>query len=132
MLLALILLTVAGCSSSGAFLASNRTSVNLQSANYTVQATDISGTAESGYILGASFSNGLVTSTLALARVNGTGALYTQALQNLWAQYKDRYGAVEGRNLALTNVRYDADILNLILYTRVKVTVRADIVEFQD
>ena len=40
------------------------------------------------------------------------------------------YGEVENGTLALTNVRYDSDILNLILYTQVKVTVRADIVEF--
>jgi hypothetical protein len=32
----------------------------------------------------------------------------------------------------LANVRYDTDILNLFIYTKVMVNVRADVVEFTD
>jgi hypothetical protein len=70
--------------------------------------------------------------TLALARVQGEGALYRQALQNLWANFRAEHGDVEGRDLALVNVRFDGDALNLILYTRPTVSVRADVVEFTE
>ena len=53
------------------------------------------------------------------------------ALENLWENYEAEHGEVEKGKLALTNVRYDADILNLIVYTQLKVTVRADVVEFR-
>jgi hypothetical protein len=57
--------------------------------------------------------------------------LYAEALQNLWNNYEANHGAMGDKKLALTNVRYDTDMLNLILYTKVKVIVRADIVEFE-
>jgi hypothetical protein len=31
----------------------------------------------------------------------------------------------------LINVRYDADIINLLLYTKVTIYITADVVEFQ-
>ena len=71
-------------------------------------------------------------STLALARVSGDGMLYAAALEDLWRNSSERHGSVEGRTLALTNVRFDGDALNLILVTRPTVTVRADVVEFTD
>lgn len=126
----LMALTVAGCTSSGAFLASNRTSVNLEEGNYTISATNVSGQAESGYLFGISYSYGPMANTLALARVEGDGMLYVTALEKLWENYASENGSITGRQLALTNVRYDADILNLFVYTKVKVTVRADVIEF--
>lgn len=119
------------CTSSGAFLSANQTIVNLNEGNYAISATNVAGEAETAYVLGLSYSSGLTASTLAIARVHGTGMLYAEALENLWKNYKDEHGAISGQKLALANVRYDTDILNLVLYTKVKVMVRADIVEFE-
>jgi len=129
----LIIIAVAfvGCTNSGAFIAANQTIVNLNEGNYSLAATDIQGEAEAGYILGLSFSNGLTTNTIAIARVDGTDKLYAAALENLWKNYSEDHGSIDNEKLALTNVRYDADILNLVLYTKVKVTVRADVIEFE-
>lgn len=121
---------IQGCTTSGAFLALNQTQVELAQANYSITATNVYGEAESAYVLGVSFSNGLTATTLAIGRVEGTGLLYKEALENLWKNYETDNGTIDGKHLALTNVRYDADILNLIIYTKVKVSVRADVVEF--
>lgn len=128
----LLVVLLSGCSSSGAFLASNQTNVELGEANYTIVATGVHGEAESGYILGLSYSSGFIANTFALARVSGTDKLYSDALDNLWENYESNHGAIGDKKLALTNVRYDAEILNLILYTGTKITVRADIVEFNE
>lgn len=128
-LITMILLT--GCSTSGAFLSANQTIVNLNDGNYSVTATNVTGEADAGYLLGLSYSIGFATNTFALARVRGTGKLYAEALADLWSNYEKNNGMVQDQKLALTNVRYDTDILNLFLYTKVKITVRADIVEFE-
>ncbi|MDZ7694875.1 MAG: DUF6567 family protein [Balneolaceae bacterium] len=122
---------LAGCTSSGAFISTNQTNVNLEEGNFSIAASNVSGMAESGYILGLSYSYGMLANTIAIARVSGSDMLYADALENLWASYEAEHGSVEGENLALTNIRYDADIINLILYTKVKVTVRADVIEFE-
>lgn len=119
-----------GCSNTGAFLAANQTIVNLEDGNYTIAATNVMGESTSAHIIELSYSTGLTAVTLALARVDGTGMLYSEALDNLWANFEMSGEEVEGQKLALTNIRYDSDILNLVLYTKVKVTVRADIVRF--
>lgn len=119
------------CTSSGAFLSSNQTLVNLNEGNYTLTATNITGEAEAAYLLGLSYSTGFIANTFALARVEGTGMLYTEALEDLWENYENDFGMSKDRKLALANVRYDSDILNLFLYTKVKIMIRADIVEFQ-
>ena len=121
---------ISGCTSSGAFVAANQTIVNLNEGNYTLTATNVSGESEAGYILGVSYSSGFLANTLAIARVEGTGMLYAEALEDLWNNYEMNHGAVGDKKLALANVRYDADMLNFILYTKVKVIVRADVVEF--
>jgi hypothetical protein len=68
--------------------------------------------------------------TVAVARIDGEGFLAREALADLWANFAESYGAVENRSLALVNVRFDADVLNLILYVRPRLSVRADVVEF--
>ena len=93
-------------------------------------ATSVSGEATAGYLLGISFGNGSNQATLALVRVEGEGLLYKEALENLWDNFEQEYGSPEGRQLALVNVRYDTDNLNLLVYTKPKVSIRADIVEF--
>ena len=118
-----------GCVTGGAFPAASLTTVELTESNFSVVATDVTGSARAGYILGVS-GLGTVVSTLAVARVSGEGQLYAEALRDLWARFAAEHGAVEGRSLGLTNVRYDVDALNLILYTEVTVWVRADVVEF--
>lgn len=126
-----ISLLLTGCSNSGAFLSLNQTVVNLEEGNYTIQATNLSGESSAGYILGLSYSSGPVANSLAIARVSGTGMLYAEAIDNLWSAYEAEYGPIRGEKAALTNIRYDADMLNLVLYTQVKVTVRADLVLFE-
>ncbi len=123
---------LSGCTNSGAFLALNQTQVNLSQANYTLTATNVTGEAESAYVLGLSFGSGLTVNTFAIARVGGTGMLYKEALENLWANYEANHGTINGKRLALTNIRYDTDILNLVVYTKVTVGVRADVVEFTE
>lgn len=119
-----------GCSNTGAFLSANQTIVNLEEGNYTIAATNVMGESESAHIIGLSYSTGLTAATLAIARVSGSGMLYAEALEDLWTNYEAENGSVEDQRVALTNVRYDTDILNLVVYTKVKVVVRADIVKF--
>jgi len=124
---------VSGCATAGMFPAVNLTEVGLASNNYRIIEKNASGESSAGYLLGLSVSSGMAAQTVALIRVNGSGLLYKEAMENLWDNFEQNHGKVEGRNLALTNVRYDADALNVIgLYTQVKISIRADIVEFVD
>jgi len=120
-----------GCATTGAFFAANMTGVELSKPNFKLVATGVSGESTAGYLFGLSFSAGTMTNTLALIRVGGTGQLYKEALEQLWQNYEKDHGSAVGKKLALVNVRYDADILNLIVYTQVKYFIRADIVEFE-
>lgn len=54
-LLALLLaaLAASGCASAGAFNAANVTDVQLREANYELVATDVTGEASAGYLIGA-------------------------------------------------------------------------------
>lgn len=124
-------LLFSGCSNTGTFLSANQTIVNLNEGNHTISATNVTGQSQVGYILGVSYLTGMAASTLAIARVDGTGMLYAEALENLWKNYEAEHGEVEDGKLLMANVRYDSDILNLVLYTQVKVNVRADVVEFR-
>lgn len=126
---AVLLLT--GCVSSGIFEADQQTRVGLDQANFRIVATNVHGDAEAGYILGFSWANGHEPKTVALQRVDGEGMLVASAMANLWDNFEAEYGPVEGRNLALINVRFDSDAANyLLLYTKQAITVRADVVEF--
>lgn len=51
-------------------------------------------------------------------------------MNDLWRSFRDEHAEAGGRALALANVNFDADALNLLLVTRQTVTVRADVVEF--
>lgn len=126
------LLTLTGCSTGGMFLSGSTTEVQLQRGNFKVVASDVSGEAQAGYVLGGSFSMGMTTNTFALVRVAGSGMLYKEALENLWKNYEASHGPVEGKKLALVNVRYDAEALNLFIYTQPRIIVRADVVEFTE
>lgn len=126
-----VVLSIYGCSTSGMFTSINSTNVELRQANYKIVATNVSGVSESGYLIGITIPSGSVTNTLALVRVSGTGMLYKEALENLWDNFKKTYGNIEGEKLALVNVRYDTDALNLFLYTSAKIYVRADVIRFE-
>jgi hypothetical protein len=132
LIVAALALTTTGCVTTGSFPAANVTSVELSESNYEIVATDVAGEASAGYLLGISAGTGFQMSTLALARVQGEGTLYRHAIQNLWVNFRAEHGDVEGRDLALVNVRFDGDALNLLLYTRPTVSVRADVVEFTE
>lgn len=125
------LAVLSGCVSSGVFDAGQETRVGLDRANFRIVATNVHGESDAGYILGFSWANGHEPKTLALHRVDGEGMLVSTAMKNLWANFEAEYGPVQGRNLALINVRFDSDAANyLLLYTRQSVTIRADVVEF--
>lgn len=126
-----IIATTSGCMSTGLYTAASITEVNLGEENYSVVATGISGEAEAGYLLGVSGGLGMAMQTFALVRIEGDGMLYQAALNDLWRNFARDHGAVEGRSLALVNVRYDSEALNLIVYTKPRVSVVADVVEFR-
>ena len=120
-----------GCASSGKLQSMNITNVELSEPNYRIVATNISGEASAGYLLGLSFSSGGEMQTGALLRVKGEGMLYKEALEDLWKNFEAAHGSVSGRHLALINVRYDADAMNVLgLYTQPKISIRADVIEF--
>lgn len=120
-----------GCATTGRFDTVNVTNVELSNPNYRVIARNVSGEAAATYLLGFSGSTGSQVTVVAMFRVAGTGLLFHEALQNLWANFEREHGPVENRSLALINVRVDADALNvLFLVTRPKLAVRADVVEF--
>lgn len=129
---ALITSILSGCASSGMHMSSSFTNVELSSANYSIVARSVSGEARAGYILGASFGVGMYAQVFGVARVSGEGALYKTAMDNLWNNFEANHGNVEGRNLALVNVRFDIDALNLIVYTQPILTIQADVIEFND
>jgi len=120
------------CASGGIFSEGNMTDVKLGAPNYSIVATDISGESTAAYILGATMSNGMSTSIYAVARISGTQKLYSDAVGNLWKNFEKTHGPVIGKKYALVNIRYDANALNLFLYTSVVVTVRADVIEFSE
>ncbi|QXD14734.1 hypothetical protein GQ464_015095 [Rhodocaloribacter litoris] len=128
-ILALVLLT--GCASTGVFNAANLTNVELSGDNYRVVATNVYGEASAAYLLGFSVAQRGEMQTLALIPLGGNRLLYKAALENLWQRFAETHGRVEGRSLALVNVRFDADAQNvLFLYTKPTISVRADVVEF--
>lgn len=131
-LLLALTVSLTGCLSSGAFLSGHVTDVQLTEANYEVVATDVHGSATAGYLFGVSGGFGPSTTAFAVARVSGDGQLYQAALANLWANVESEYGEVQGNDLALVNVRYDVEALNLFIYTKPTLTVRADVVEFTE
>ncbi|MCH7673674.1 hypothetical protein IH879_01820 [candidate division KSB1 bacterium] len=107
------------------------TNVELSQSNFRVIATNVYGEASATYLLGFSFAQGGEMQTIALIPLGGDRMLYKVALENLWRNFEQTHGNIEGRSLALVNVRFDSDALNvLVFYTRPKISVRADVIEF--
>jgi len=124
-------LSLAGCTTGGTFPAQNLTNIELSRDNFDIIAKDVAGSAHADYLLGVSSSTGNVSNTLALVRVGGTSTLYNDAVNDLWKNFEENYGSSEGKNLVLANVRYDTDILNLVVFTKTTLYIHADVVEFR-
>ena len=127
-----LLALLSGCYSAGSFLSQNVTNVELSDPNFSYVATNLEGSSKADYLIGVSFSTGFMANTFALVRVGGTATLYDDAIQALWEKYKEKHGDIEGKKLALVNIRYDTDILNLFIYTQTKLYIHADVVEFAE
>ena len=127
----LLLVYLSGCSTGGSFMANNVTNVDLTEQNFEFVARNVEGFSRAEYAIGISYSSGFVANTLALVRTGGSAKLYNDAIKNLWDNFKLEYGSTEGRNLLLANIRYDTDILNLLLYTQTDLYIHADIIEFE-
>jgi len=130
-ILAFLSITLYGCGSAGIFSEGNVTDVKLSQDNYTIVARDVSGESKAAYILGFTSTTGMSTSINALFKIDGTSTLYADAINNLWKNFEKVNGSIIGKKYALVNVRYDANALNLAVYTSVKVSVRADVIEFE-
>jgi hypothetical protein len=121
-----------GCAQTGQFTAGNMTHVELSEPNYKAVATSVSGEAEAAYLIGIAFSDGPKSGSLSLHRLRGTGKLYTGAMDSLWKNFAAEHGEVEGRRLALANVRYDAATRNFLVYNDISLSIRADVIEFSE
>jgi hypothetical protein len=127
---AAMLLFGTGCASSGVFPSAHITNVELSSGNYSVVATNVAGEASAAYLFGVSAAIGTEMRTVARFRIQGEPLLYQQAIRNLWQNFEAVHGTAAGRSLALVNVRFDAEALNVVIYTRPLISVRADVIEF--
>lgn len=121
-----------GCAQTGLYAAANMTAVELGEPNFEIAATDVGGKSSAAYLIGVSYSMGHRTESVSLFRIRGSGELYREAMADLWRQFAKEHGAVEGRKLALVNVRYDTSVRNFLLYNEAKLSIRADVVEFAD
>ena len=119
-----------GCTAGGSFLAHNITNIDLSNPNFKIVARNLEGSSKAQYLIGFSYSTGFLANTLALVRIGGSVKLYDDAIQNLWKTYKEKHGDTDGKKLVLVNIRYDTDILNLLLYTQTELYINADVVEF--
>jgi len=119
-----------GCAASGLTASSHLTNVELSDGNYRVVATNITGQASSKGIVGISVGFGMGGSQMSLIPLTEDRMLYKRAMQDLWNNFEERHGAPANRRLALVNVRFDSESLNLLLYTRLNTVIIADVVEF--
>jgi hypothetical protein len=132
LLLFVIPMLMSSCATSGLFTSAHITNVELSEPNYTIVARSVSGVAESSYLLGFSAAVRGEMQSFAVYQLNGPDYLYQAALENLWDSYERQNNAqVNGRSLALVNVRYDSEAVNILgFYTKAQVSLSADIVEF--
>lgn len=126
-----VLMLMSSCASSGLTASSHVTNVQLTNANFKVIAINVTGEASSEAILGVSYGVGLATTQLSLIPLTDERMLYKNAIKNLWADFETKNGPTGNRRLALVNVRYDSEALNLFVYTKVTTAIVADVVEFE-
>ncbi len=131
LLISISLITLlSSCGTGGAFQATHVTNVELSQPNFNIVARNVSGTSMQGYLLGFSGPQGSSFGSFGLVKVSGVERPYDTAVKNLWENYEEEYGQIEGKKLALINVRHDNEVLNTIIYTQAKYFITADIVEF--
>lgn len=130
-LIAVAGLLISGCASTGLTASSHLTNVQLHDANYRVVATNVSGEASSEALLGFSIGIGFGATQVALIPLDKNRLLYGTAMKSLWDNFESKHGPVVNRRLALVNMRYDSDALNLFFYTKVSTVLVADVVEFE-
>lgn len=131
-ILAILILVVllSGCETMGTFRANNITNMVLSQPNFNIVARDIQGTAMHGYLFGFIAPQGLELNTFALIKVSGDEKSYAAALKNLWNNYREKYGDMEGKKLALVNIHQDTETLNTFVYTEARYFITADVIEF--
>ncbi|MEQ9377641.1 MAG: hypothetical protein RIG68_20815 [Imperialibacter sp.] len=127
----IIALMLGGCASTGVTTSGHLTNVELSSPNFRIVATNVSGEASNKGVFGVSYGFGMAASQLALIPLGNDRLLYKNAMKQLWDNFEAANGPVTNRKLALVNVRYDSESLNVFFYTKVTAVVVADVVEFQ-
>ena len=125
-----LLISISGCGTMGTFRANNITNVELSQPNFNIVARDLQGSAMQGYLFGISVPQGSDISTFALIKIAGVEKPYASAVKDLWNNYREKYGDIEGKKLALVNIRQDTETLNTLVYTEAKYYITADVVEF--
>jgi len=127
-----LLVFLGGCSTGGSFIANNVTNVELSEPNFNIVAENVQGYSKASYIIGFTYSSGNISNTLALARVGGTAKLYDDAIQNLWENFRKMNPDTDTKNLVLANIRFDNDMLNLLVYTQTELYITADVIKFEE
>lgn len=127
-----VALLLSACSATGVTASTHTTNVQLNRANYRILATNVSGQASSEALLGVSVGFGMAASQFAIIPVSNDRALYQKAMNDLWAKFEATHGSPNDKKLALVNFRYDSESLNTFLYTQLRVTVVADVIEFTE
>ena len=123
---------LSGCANGGAFMSAHQTSVELGESNYEIVAHSVTGQSTVAYVFGGSFSLGPASRIGGIFKVEGTGEVYNEALNDLWKNYESEHGSAQGESVALANVRFDTETINLFFYTNLVLTVRADVVRFTE
>jgi uncharacterized protein YceK len=121
---------LSGCGTMGTFRANNQTNVELSQPNFRIVARNLQGSATQGYLFGVSIPQGSDIGSFALVRISGVDKPYATALNELWENYTEKYGAIKCKKLALINIRQDTETLNTLVYTEAKYFITADVIEF--
>lgn len=119
------------CASTGLTTSGHVTNVQLTNPNFRVVATNVSGGASSKALLGVSVGFGMAASQLSIIPLTKDRKLYELAMRDMWSNFERSYGPPGKRRLALVNLRYDSESLNLFVFTRLTTNVVADVVEFE-
>jgi len=114
----------------GTFRGNNITNVELSQPNFNIVGKDMEGSAEQGYLIGLSAPQYGDVAIIGLIKVTGEEKLYDSAVKELWADFRNKVGDPKGRKLALINIRQDVEVLNTLVYTKAKIFITADVIEF--
>ncbi len=125
-----LLISLSSCGAMGTFRANNITNVELSQPNFNIVARNVQGSSMQGYLIGISAPQGSDIGSFGLIRISGVEQPYDTAVKNLWKEFQNNHGDIEGRKVALINVRQDTEVLNTIIYTEAKYFISADVIEF--